>query len=91
MQKDPKGTVKMLIEHFDTIYDRQVIRKQKQSCSPRELEHIKNERKAVANFVLENGLADTEKIDYMQRKDEDGNIKEIYSERALKNAGLNIN
>lgn len=91
MQKDPKGTVKMLIEHFDTIYDRQVIRKQKQSCSPRELEHIKNERKAVANFVLENGLADTEKIDYMQRKDEDGNIKEIYSERDLKNAGLNIN
>jgi len=87
-KKDPVNMKKLFIEHFDTIFDTKVIRKKKNSCSLEELSLIKKERCSVANFALDNGLL--QEIDYMQRKSDDGIIREMYSSRELRNIGLNI-
>jgi len=85
-KQDPIKMKKLILEHFDTIYDAKVIRKQKTSCTPEELKYLRKERLAVANYALDNAYLD--KIGYMQRKDEKGIITEQYSERELRNNGL---
>ena len=83
-RQDPMKIKKLMLEHFDTIFDAKVIRKQyPSSCSPEEIKYLKKERQAVANYALENGYL--EKTDYMQRTDEKGIITEKYTDRQLRN------
>jgi hypothetical protein len=78
----------MLLNHFDTIHDPMVLKKQRTSCSRDEIKYIRRERLAVANYALDNAYLNL--TSYMQRTDENGTITEKYTERELRNEGLNV-
>ena len=78
----------MLLNHFDTIYDPMVLKKQRTSCSREELQYIRKERLAVANYALDNAYLNL--TSYMQRTDENGTITVKYTERELRHEGLNV-
>ena len=85
-KSDPKKLAENLLNHFDTIEDPSVIKKQLRSCSKEELKYLNKERLAVANYALDNGYLNM--TSYMQRTDDEGNISEKYTERQLRNMGL---
>lgn len=88
LRRDPMNLSKMLLNHFDTIHDPMVLKKQRTSCSRDEIKYIRMERLAVANYALDNAYLNL--TSYMQRTDENGTITKKYTERELRNEGLNV-
>ena len=77
------------LQHFDTIKTKEVLKKLWSSLDDSEKNHIRKEQLEVAQYAILN--LDLSETDYMQRKDENGNIVEKYSRTDLMDIGLKFN
>ena len=86
LRNDPVGTKEKFLQHFDTIETKEVLKKLWSSLSESEKDHIRSERKELANHAILN--LDLSQSDYQQRKDDNGAIYEKYSRTQLMDFGI---